>query len=105
MSAIQLMNSRSAPRSPIPRSFSPRNAKSGTRTPAIFFSGDRFIGSADYADFRRLDCRLFRALSICAICEICGRLSSSDLPVFDEVVWNFLQETRRPLEDVAITAT
>src|SRR4029077_1473803 len=30
---------------------------------------------------------------------------SLHLPVFDEIVWNFLQKTRWPLEDIAVTAT
>src|SRR6516164_5421265 len=30
---------------------------------------------------------------------------SRHLPVFDEVVWNFLQKARWPLEDVAVAAT
>src|ERR1700758_2587661 len=31
--------------------------------------------------------------------------ASFDLPVFDEVVWNFLQKTRWPLEHIAVATT
>src|SRR5579864_1418651 len=37
------MNSRNTATSPIPRSFSLRKPNNGARTPAIFFSGERFI--------------------------------------------------------------
>src|SRR6266481_8825379 len=38
-------------------------------------------------------------------CQSVARESASfDLPVFDEIVWNFLQKTRWPLEHIAVTA-
>src|SRR6266481_509 len=41
-SATQSINSRNAATSPMPKSFSRRKANSGTRTPAIRLSGERF---------------------------------------------------------------
>src|ERR1051326_8828107 len=70
------MNSRRTATSPIPKSFSLRNPNNGARTPAIFFSGDSCIRE-------------------CA-------LTSLHLPVFDEFVGNFFQESRRSLENIPI---
>src|SRR5919106_2421200 len=36
---------------------------------------------------------------------ICRASAPLHLPVFYEIVWNFLQKTRRPLEDIAVAAT
>ena len=41
--ATQSINSRNVATSPMPKSSSPRKANSGAKTPAIFFSGDKFI--------------------------------------------------------------
>src|SRR6478672_10308661 len=35
----------------------------------------------------------------------CASSFSLHLPVFDESIWNFLQKTRRPLEDIAVATT
>ena len=36
---------------------------------------------------------------------ICGASAPLHLPVFHEVVWNFLEKTRRPLEHIAVAAS
>src|SRR6266545_6493781 len=47
---------------------------------------------------------LCACLSICSSFVIPASSFSLHLPVFEEVVWDFLQKTRGPLENVAISS-
>ena len=60
-----------------------------------------------FLDFARNDGQLIRHFSFGLPSTFVIRASSfpAHLPVFDEIVWNFLQKTRRPLEHITVAAT
>src|ERR1041384_3994160 len=93
VSAAQSMNSLSAPRSPMPRSFSLRNANKGARTPAILRSGDKFIPQTTVTKDTTDVFDDFTLVNLC-VPFVRGPLSpASNLPILDQLIRDFFQET------------
>ena len=81
----------------------PERSETQSKDPA-----ELLIGFATgFLDFTRNDGQVIPHLSSGLRSAFAIRISSFSphLPVFDEVVWNFLQKTRRSLEDIAVAAT
>src|SRR5438067_11300891 len=60
-----------------------------------------------FLDFARNDSQIIRHFSfgLPSTFVIRGSSFPPHLPVFDEIIWNFLQKTGRPLEYIAVAAT
>src|SRR6476660_6356229 len=81
----------------------PERSEARSKDPA-----ELLIGFATgFLDFARNDGQVIPHLSSGLRSGFAIRISSFSphLPVFYEVVWNFLQKTRRSLEDIAVAAT
>ena len=81
----------------------PERSETQSKDPA-----ELLIGFATgFLDFARNDGQVIPHLSSGLRSGFAIRISSFSphLPVFEEVVWNFLQKTRRSLEDITVAAT
>src|SRR6266849_5472387 len=65
--------------------------------PRSFFPATDSFTSTDYTDF-------FGQFPFRNLCKSAEELSSLHLPVFNELVRNLFQKTRRPLKDIAVSA-
>ena len=81
----------------------PERSETQSKDPAELLFGF----ATGFLDFARNDGQLIRHFSFGLPSTFVIRASSFSLhlPVFDEVVWNLLQKTRWPLEDIAVAAT
>ena len=80
----------------------PERSEAQSKAPA-----ELLIGFATgFLDFARNDRQVIPHLSFGLRSAFAIRISSFSphLPVFDKVIWNFLQKTRRSLEDIAVAA-
>src|SRR5437762_5701137 len=79
----------------------PERSEAQSKDPAELLFGF----ATGFLDFARNDGQVIRHSCIQPSFVIRAWLFPGHLPVFDEVVWNFLQKTRRPLEHIAVAAT
>src|SRR5713101_6170390 len=71
--------------------------------PRSFFPATDSFTSTDYTDFADFFGQ-FPFRNLCKSAKSAEELSSLHLPVFDELVRNLFQKTRRPLKDIAVSA-
>src|SRR5213078_4520807 len=81
----------------------PERSEAQSKDPAELL----FVFATGFLDFARNDGQLIRHFSFGLPSTFVIRASSfpPHLPVFDEIIWDFLEKTGWPLEDIAVAAT